>query len=78
MQDARVPLRQHENYGLRTESGVETPPDTHPLNTFHNIFKPLWRCADMHKERVCIPLSLFFSKQPLNKGWSCRPMLSYK
>lgn len=49
MQDARVPLRQHENYGLRSESGVETPPDTHPLNTFHNIFKPLWGCADMQQ-----------------------------
>ena len=49
MQDARARLRQHENYGLRGKSGVETIPDTHPLNIFHNIFKPLWGCADMQQ-----------------------------
>lgn len=45
-------LRQHENYGLRRKSGVETIPNTHPLNIVHNIFKPLWDCADMqHREK---------------------------
>lgn len=49
MQDARIRLRQHANYGLGVESGVETAPDTRPHNTFHNIFKPLWSCADMQQ-----------------------------
>lgn len=46
MQYAGVKLSQHENYGLKEELGVETAPETHLLNTFHNIFKPLWGCAD--------------------------------
>lgn len=44
-----VQLMQRENYGLREESGIETPPDIYHLNTFHNIFKPLWGCTDMQQ-----------------------------
>ena len=86
MQDAHVRLKQHENYGLRRknwelkQSLIHTHTHTHPFNIFHNIFKPLWGCADMQQREKNLHSSqlVLFQKQSLNKGWSSGPMLSYK
>lgn len=52
LQDAHVRLKQHENYGLSRENQElkQSLIHTHPLNIFHNIFKPLWGCADMEQK----------------------------